>query len=98
MGWRPGHGIGPKLTYEQHKREALLAHSSVASGTEMNEPEDHDEAKKHLYPRTDTKVVVIPRKDDKHGVGYEPGASLTAMVNQRDDQTPQGPNISGTPL
>ena len=74
----------------------MLAHSVLAPGLVVNEADDHDEAKKHMYPRQDTKVTVIPRKDDKHGVGYDPGASLNAMVNQRDEQASVGPNISGT--
>lgn len=95
MGWRIGHGIGPKLTYEQHRREMMLAHSTLDPEMKIDEPEDHDEAKRHLYPRRDTKVLVMPKKDDKHGVGYDPGASLAVLNNQKEDEMSQGPNISG---
>jgi len=38
--------------------------------------DDDEEAKKHTYPRRDTPVLVVKRKDDMFGLGYTPGMSL----------------------
>ena len=93
MGWRLGHGIGPKVTYEQHRRQ--LAQSSSKTTFE-DATEDDDETKKHMYPSIDTKVPVYSRKDNSHGRGYQPGMGLTDMVSGKKDQSgSSGPNLSG---
>ncbi|KAL5492333.1 hypothetical protein ACEPAI_3780 [Sanghuangporus weigelae] len=99
MGWRIGHGIGPKVTYEQRKRQDALFHGLTGSEGALPEPEDHEEATKHLYPPRDTKVPVFKRKDDKHGLGYESGPGLSQLVateiSAKDRSTSgQGPKIS----
>ena len=99
MGWRPGHGIGPKVTYEQRKRQDTLFHGPVGSEGTLPELEDHEEAKKHLYPARDTKVPIYKRKDDKHGLGFEAGPGLSQLVaaDAAKGRSPskQGPSISG---
>ena len=101
MGWRLGHGIGPKISYEERKRQDALSHAPVGSGGELADTGDHDEAKKHLYPPRDTKVPTFRRKDDKYGLGYEPGLGLSEMLNEEMNvgdgtKRKQGPNISGS--
>ncbi|KAL5513116.1 hypothetical protein ACEPAH_3514 [Sanghuangporus vaninii] len=80
MGWRIGHGIGPKVTYEQRKRQDALLRGLTGSEGALSGPEDHEEATKHLYPPRDTKAPVFKRKDDKHGLGYESGPGLSQLV------------------
>ncbi|OCB89976.1 hypothetical protein A7U60_g2831 [Sanghuangporus baumii] len=80
MGWRIGHGIGPKVTYEQRKRQDALFHGLTGFEGALSKPEDHEEATKHLYPPRDTKAPVFKRKDDKHGLGYESGPGLSQLV------------------
>lgn len=99
MGWRIGHGIGPKITYEQRKRRDALWHTPVGPG-ESKETEDHEEAKKHLYPPRDTKVPVFKRKDNRHGLGYDPGTGLSDIIAAESaakggNKPNRGPNISG---
>lgn len=99
MGWRVGHGIGPKVTYEQRRRQVVLAHDITSDQKELPTTEDHDEAKKHLYPPRDTKVPSFARKDDKHGLGYTSGMGLTELVSadatSKSEKAAKGPNISG---
>ena len=100
MGWRLGHGIGPKLTYEQRKRENTLSHTPTRSIHDVPEVDDHEEAKKHLYPRRDTKPLIYKKKDNVHGIGYTPGMGLNEMIATESgalsNKKSLGPNISGT--
>ncbi|KAI0792217.1 hypothetical protein C8Q75DRAFT_792313 [Abortiporus biennis] len=73
MGWRMGQGVGPRLTYAQRKAQ------DNASGV-SSMIEDDEEAKKHMYPRRDTPVLLAPRKDNFHGLGYSPGMSLMESI------------------
>ncbi|KAI9062765.1 hypothetical protein FKP32DRAFT_1593437 [Trametes sanguinea] len=94
MGWRPGHGIGPRLTYAQRKRQdaGFLDPSKEVEGDE----DDVEEAKKHMYPRRDIPVITAPRKDNFHGLGYTPGLGLNESVGYRGNNQRQsgGPQIA----
>ena len=92
MGWRPGQGIGPRLTYAQKKAQDA-GRTDLSKEVEGDE-DDIEEAKKHLYPRKDIPVVVYPRKDNFHGLGYTPGLSLHESVGG-GERGRGGPNISG---
>ena len=99
MGWRMGHGIGPRVTYEQRKRQNALAHDTAGDNFQPPSGEDHEEAKRHLYPPRDTKVPSFSRKDDKHGLGYKAGLGLTDLVSAeatagKAGKVVKGPNIS----
>ncbi|KAI5122486.1 hypothetical protein M0805_001395 [Coniferiporia weirii] len=95
MGWRVGHGIGPKITYEERKRQLALSHLLPSALNDLEDTEDHEEAKRHLYPPIDTKVPFYGRKDNSYGLGYEPGMGLVDMVSaESGDKAGQGPNIS----
>ncbi|KAG8833154.1 hypothetical protein FRC17_011225 [Serendipita sp. 399] len=65
MGWKPGQGIGPRLTYEQLKRRC------EQDGTPLPAVDDA-EATKHTYAPRDIKLPPTIRKDDFHGLGYVP--------------------------
>lgn len=93
MGWRPGHGIGPKLTYEQRRKQDIRASAPLGTSDDLA-PDDHDEAKKHSYPQRDTKVPVFRKKEDSHGLGYVPGLSLNDTLAV-ESGSKSGPNISG---
>ena len=85
MGWKVGQGIGPRLTYTQ--RRALDAgFLDPAKEVEGNE-EDPEEAKRHLYPRKDTPLLLLPRKDNFHGLGYTPGLGLIESIGSERART-----------
>jgi len=89
MGWRPGQGIGPRLTYEQSKRR------SEQDGTPLPAVEDA-EAMKHTYAPRDTKMLSVSRKDDFHGLGYTPVMGLRSSSKQATDVS--GPRLSSMHL
>jgi G patch domain-containing protein 1 len=99
MGWRPGHGIGPKVTFEQRKRQEQLSFvaPSLLRGQTISTLDDTDEeAKKHMYPPLNTVVPVLKRKENSHGLGFIPGKGLNEIVaSGLDGGAKKGPNISG---
>lgn len=98
MGWRPGQGIGPRLTWKQKKLQDAQAKSTrilTLDDLKLDPDEEDEEAQKHTYPRLDTPLTIVPRKDDSHGLGYTTGLSLhVALGNDRNSQS-SGPRISG---
>ena len=100
MGWRHGQGIGPRLTWRQKRLQDAQAKSArilTLDDLKLGPNEEDEEAQKHTYPRADTPLTVVPRKDNAHGLGYISGLSLNdALGNGRDSQ-PSGPRISRRP-
>ncbi|KAH9940773.1 uncharacterized protein BXZ73DRAFT_88499 [Epithele typhae] len=97
MGWRPGHGVGPRLTHAQRKAQdaGFLDPTKEVTGAEAED--DVEEAKKHMYPRRDAPVLAARRKDNFHGLGYSPGMGLVESVSGSGggpDAGPGGPRIS----
>ncbi|EJD48090.1 DUF1604-domain-containing protein [Auricularia subglabra TFB-10046 SS5] len=94
MGWRPGQGVGPRVTWKQLKHQdaqsSTLSSADVASTAAP--PEEHEEASKHTYAPRDTKLPVFTRKTNNHGIGYSPGATLHESLATAKAST--GPNIS----
>ncbi|KZT43136.1 hypothetical protein SISSUDRAFT_1112218 [Sistotremastrum suecicum HHB10207 ss-3] len=93
MGWKPGQGIGPRITYKQ-----LILQDQQSSSRPFEPPTDVDEddpANKHLYAPRDTKVLLFQRKDNSFGLGYNPGLNLQQSVDGRTTSvSDNGPNIS----
>ena len=90
MGWRPGQGIGPRVTWRQ--REIQYGRDPDRTGPDVDE-----EAKKHTYAPKDTPPIVVPRKDDFHGVGHARGLGLHASlgIHGQETQGAQGPRLAG---
>lgn len=98
MGWRHGQGIGPRLTWRQKRLQDAQAKSTrilTLDDLKLSPNEEDEEAQKHTYPRTDTPLTVVPRKDNAHGLGYAPGLSLNDALGDGRDPQPSGPRISG---
>lgn len=90
MGWRPGQGIGPRVTWRQ--REIQYGRDPDRTGQDVDE-----EAKKHTYAPKDTQPIVVPRKDDLHGLGYNKSLGLHASlgIHEQEAQGAQGPRLAG---
>lgn len=90
MGWRPGQGIGPRVTWRQ--REIQHGRDPDRTGLDVDE-----EAKKHTYAPKDTPPIVVPRKDDLHGLGYNKALGLHASLgfNEQGTHGAQGPRLAG---
>ena len=98
MGWRHGQGIGPRLTWRQKKLQDAQAKSArilTLDDLKLSPSEEDEEAQKHTYPRADTPLTVVPRKDNAHGLGYTPGLSLNDALGDGRDPQSSGPRISG---
>lgn len=98
MGWRHGQGIGPRLTWRQKKLQDAQTKSTrvlTLDDLKLDPNEEDEEAQKHTYPRADTPLTVVPRKDNTHGLGYTPGLSLHDALGDDRDSKPSGPRISG---
>ncbi|GAA5899125.1 hypothetical protein JCM6882_004623 [Rhodosporidiobolus microsporus] len=82
MGWRDGQGVGPRMTFAQRKKQA--AEIGVSLGTEGEEEEESDEAKKHLYAPLDRPLTLVKgtsaSADRGWGLGYRPGMTLEARL------------------
>ncbi len=92
MGWRIGQGIGPRITYEQRRTQDSASESLRPSQTdEVND----EEAQKHMYPRRDTPLLIVPRKDNSHGLGYVPGMSLNNSLGASGSGETKGPRLAG---
>ena len=97
MGWRHGQGIGPRLTWRQKKLQDTQVKSTrilTLDDLKLDPNEEDEEAQKHTYPRADTPLTVVPRKDNTHGLGYTPGLSLSDALGNDRDSKPSGPRIS----
>ena len=90
MGWRPGLGIGPRVTWRQ--REIQHGRDPDRVGPDVDE-----EAKKHTYAPKDTPMVIVPRKDAFHGLGHTRTLGLHASlgIHEQDTQGSQGPRLAG---
>ncbi|BGP21255.1 G-patch and DUF1604 domain containing protein [Rhodotorula toruloides] len=79
MGWRDGQGVGPRVTYQQRKRQA------AEIGVKLDEEDDADgEAEKHLYAPLDRPLTLIKGMsvslDKGWGLGYQPGMNLQQQL------------------
>ncbi|KIJ55479.1 hypothetical protein M422DRAFT_240099 [Sphaerobolus stellatus SS14] len=85
MGWRPGQGIGPRITYQQLRAQ---------EGNPIPPHEILDEeATKHLYAPRDTKPIIYVKKENAFGLGYVPGQGLNEIINKGREED-GGPRIS----
>ncbi|KAJ8514295.1 hypothetical protein ONZ45_g8158 [Pleurotus djamor] len=94
MGWKLGQGIGPRVSWQERKRQdaaAVRSHGAPEAGTV---PEDDVEASKHTYARRDVPVLVVTRKDNSHGLGYRPGMSLNESLGEHGAGSSSGPNLA----
>ncbi|KAG1897082.1 uncharacterized protein F5891DRAFT_1050235 [Suillus fuscotomentosus] len=90
MGWRIGQGVGPRITWRQRE---------IAFGRNPDVPSDDidEEAKKHLYAPRDTPLIIVERKENFHGLGYDPGLGLHASLGVAPEASKQsnGPRLAG---
>lgn len=81
MGWRLGQGIGPRVTLRQRKQQDLqLSFGGRITSDVTNIPDDDEEASKHTYAPRDTRILLVDRKENSHGLGYDPGMGLNESL------------------
>jgi G patch domain-containing protein 1 len=80
LGWRPGQGIGPRVTLRKLKiQEGKLGKARLG----IEEDEDVEEAGKHTYAPRDARLLAFDTKDDKEGLGYQKGAGMGKLPARR---------------
>ncbi|KAF8324347.1 uncharacterized protein EI90DRAFT_3146926 [Cantharellus anzutake] len=94
LGWRVGQGVGPRVTYEQLRKQDL-ASSTLLTSSVLEHNEEDEEARKHLYAPRDTKLTNLQPKGNLFGIGYLPGTSLSDMVGAAAESNQSRPRISG---
>lgn len=77
LGWRPGQGIGPRVTLRKLKiQEGKLGKARLG----MDDSEHDDaEAGKHTFAPRDVKLLVYESKEDKQGLGFEKGKGMSRL-------------------
>jgi hypothetical protein len=78
MGWRPGQGIGPRVSARKRKiQEAkLLGRRTRPDVAEMTVDEEEG---KHLFAPRDSKLMVFEQKSGKEGLGYVKGRGMQGL-------------------
>jgi G patch domain-containing protein 1 len=94
MGWRPGQGVGPRVSWRTRKIQDMLAAGKSINGVDIDALDDDEEAKRHLYPPRDTVVPRVPMKSDAYGLGYTSGAGLMESLGQKGPQS-KDPKLAG---
>ncbi|KAL1759798.1 hypothetical protein FB107DRAFT_270824 [Schizophyllum commune] len=94
MGWKLGHGVGPRVSLRQRRIQDMQAASGhTLAADDIALPDDGDEeASRHTYAPRDTPVLLVPRKDNTHGLGYRPGMGLGESSGSGKERA--GPNIA----
>jgi len=83
LGWRPGQGIGPRVTLRKLKiQEGKLGKARVG----IDDDEEVEEAGKHTYAPRDTRLLVFEAKDDKEGLGYQKGMGMGRLPARRGSE------------
>ncbi|GAA5961279.1 hypothetical protein JCM3765_002897 [Sporobolomyces pararoseus] len=95
MGWREGQGIGPRISYQQRKQQALEIGIKL-----LDDDEEHEgEAGKHLYAPLDRPLILVKGNtastEKGWGLGYQPGATLNAQLKKEGVATSDSRRIVG---
>ncbi|KAG8898506.1 hypothetical protein FRB99_007394, partial [Tulasnella sp. 403] len=97
MGWRPGQGVGPRISYAKLKQQDAQLSGALSKPTLPKKPDILDEeAVKHTFAPRDTNIPAYPTKDDNFGLGYRrgPGLVSTVAAGQTTGRASSGPKIS----
>lgn len=78
LGWRPGQGIGPRVTLRKLRRQG----GKLGIREERDEGMDDAEAGKHTFAPRDAKLLVYQAKEDREGLGYEKGKGMGRLPGQ----------------
>ncbi len=94
MGWRPGQGVGPRVSWRTRKIQDLLAAGKSINGMDIDALDDDEEAKRHMYPPRDTVVPRFSMKSDSHGLGLAAALGLVESLGQKRTGV-KGPRLAG---
>jgi G patch domain-containing protein 1 len=96
MGWRPGQGVGPRVSWRTRKIQDLLATGKSINGVDIDALDDGDEeAKRHMYPPRDTIVPRFAMKSDQYGLGHTAAPGLIESLGHTKRPESKGPKLAG---
>ncbi|WWC73506.1 uncharacterized protein I206_107477 [Kwoniella pini CBS 10737] len=82
LGWRPGQGIGPRVTLRKLKlQQGKLGGSRVGMTQEVDE--EDEEGSKHTYAPRDAELLTFESKEDKQGLGFVKGRGMGSLPGKR---------------
>lgn len=85
LGWRPGQGVGPRVTLRKLKiQEGKLGR--IRAGMEVED--DVAEASKHTYAPRDARLLVYDSKEGREGLGFEKGRGMGRLPSRRSSGSP----------
>lgn len=93
MGWRPGQGVGPRVSWRTRKIQDLLAAGKSINGVDIDAFDDDEEAKRHMYPPRDTVVPRFSMKSDSKGLGFAAAPGLVEGIGQKRPEV-KGPKLA----
>lgn len=85
MGWRDGQGVGPRITYEQRRRQS--AELGLTLPEENDDLDDGTgEASKHYFAPLDRPLHIVGAisgsSDRGWGLGYKPGPTMEQSLGR----------------
>ncbi|KAL5633454.1 hypothetical protein ACGC1H_003821 [Rhizoctonia solani] len=87
MGWKPGQGVGPRISYARRRQQ------DIDAGVVPHDAPEDAEASKHLFAPRDTPVLLFRAKDNAHGLGHNGPVRLGGDAGT-GNKPGEGPNIS----
>ena len=83
LGWRPGQGIGPRVSLRKLRiQEGKLGRQRAGLGDEDEEMEEVD-GKTHTFAPRDVRLLVYKAKEDREGLGYEKGRGMGRLPDKQ---------------
>nr|XP_018260453.1 G patch domain-containing protein 1 [Kwoniella dejecticola CBS 10117]OBR82611.1 G patch domain-containing protein 1 [Kwoniella dejecticola CBS 10117] len=83
LGWRPGQGIGPRVTLRKLKLQQGKLGKARAGIEEDDEEDGEGEGSKHTYAPRDVQLLSFAPKEDKQGLGFIKGRGMGSLPGKR---------------
>ena len=74
LGWRPGQGIGPRVTLRKLR---------LQEGKGREEDPEDPEAGRHTFAPRDARLLVYEAKEGREGLGYQKGRGMGALPKHK---------------
>lgn len=94
MGWRPGQGIGPRVSARKRKIQEIKLSGGRAPLSAADMAIEGEE-EKHLFAPRDSKLMVFDQKSGKEGLGYVKGQGMQGL-GKGNPVEKAATNLSGT--
>ena len=86
LGWRPGQGIGPRVSLRKLRIQETKLGTRPAGSRDDEDDDMSGGTRQHTFAPRDNKLVVYAAKEDKHGLGYQPGRGMGRLPQRRDSE------------